>query len=197
MRIEDHSLFPSLQDTQVLFWEGNYLELEPSPTPVTLIPPGQFGPPDKVSTLDEITNKPGLILKNMGKGKVAYIPWDIGELYYKHSNDKHRILISDILDHLVIPWQIMTDAHPTVEITVMDQPKTKETMVHLINLSGHSGTAFFEAIEMEDITIEIKGEYSKAFSIDGKEEIPLEVSDNYTKFIINKLTDYIVVCLVP
>ena len=52
MRIENHTLLPSLKETWVLFWEGDYLELEPSSTPMTLIPPSQFGPPDKVARVE-------------------------------------------------------------------------------------------------------------------------------------------------
>jgi hypothetical protein len=195
MRIEDHTLFPSLKNTWVLFWEGDYLELEPSPTPVTLIPPGQFGPPDKVATLEEVTDKPGLILKNLGNGKIAFIPWHIGDLYYQHSNDKHRMFISDLVDHLVPERQLVTDAHPAVEITIMKQSKTNQTMLHLINLSGHTGTAFFEAVEMRDISISLKGNYPRAATIDGMESISLSKSGAYTNFTIDKLDEYLVICL--
>ena len=43
MRITDHSMFPSLKDANVIFCEGEYLELEPTATPVTFIPPASLG----------------------------------------------------------------------------------------------------------------------------------------------------------
>jgi hypothetical protein len=189
MRIVDHTLFPSLEDSWVLFWEGDYLELVPSPTSITLIPPGQFGPPDKVASLKEVTDKPGLILQDFKGGQVAFVPWDIGELYYRHSNDKHRLFISDLIDHLVPERQLITDAHPAVELTVMKQPKTGETQIHLVNLVGHSGTAFFEAVEMREIAIQITGEFSTAISIDGQ-SLPIEFSNGYSRLVVPILQAY-------
>jgi len=196
MRIEDHSILPSLRDTWVLFWEGKYLELEPSPTPVTLLPPGQFGPPDKVATLDKKTNKPGLILKDAGNGKIAFIPWHIGQLYYQHSNDKHRMFISDLLDYLLPDGrQLKTNAHPAVEITLMKQPRNNFTFIHLVNLIGHSGTAFFDAVEMKNISIQVKGEFRKAFIVNEQQTIPIERAMGYSSFTVPILKEYTLVRL--
>jgi len=189
MRIMDRSIFPSLRDTDVVFCEGRYLEIESTATaPLTLIPPGQFGPPDKVSALSEITDKPGLIIRSIGKGKATFIPWHIGDLYYRFSNDKHRAFVGDLIDYLH-KRQLKTNAHPAVEITVMKQEKPKRTVVHLINLVGHSGTAFFDAVEMRDISIELKGKFKKATSIDGK-SIPAKITGDYTRFTVPVLNEY-------
>jgi hypothetical protein len=197
MRISDYSIFPSLKDTQVVFCEGEYLELEPTATsPLTLIPPSQFGPPDKVSALEEKTDKPGLILKSIDKGQMAFIPWHIGDLYYRFSNDKHMALVSDLIDYLLPSHQrqLKTNAHPAVEITVMKQEKPKRTLVHLINLVGHSGTTFFDAVEMRDIKIELKGKFKKASTVDGQ-RIPTKFSDGYTSFTVPTLNEYLAICL--
>jgi hypothetical protein len=196
MRIEDHAIFPSLKDTWAIFWEGSYLELQPSPTPITLIPPGQFGPPDKVATLETRTNKPGLVLKDIGKGRLAYLPWHIGQLYYLHSNDKHRLLVSDLVDHLLSgERQLRTDAHPAVEISIMRQEKQDRTLVHLVNLIGHSGTAFFDAVEMRDVSLEIRGKWTRATTLDGQQDLSVTNSGEYTRFILPVLQEYQAVCL--
>ena len=195
MRISDHTLLPSLRDTKVLFWEGSYLELAPSPTPVTLIPPGQFGPPDKVATLETVTDKPGLVIKKMGNGELIYIPWEIGRLYYRFSNDKHRLFVSDLFDHLLgDKKQLITNAHPLVEISLMRRPDEQKTLVHLINLSGHSGTAFFETVPMRDISIRVKGEFSRAETMDGK-QISIAYREGYSRFNLPELDEYKVICL--
>jgi hypothetical protein len=197
MRVMDYSIFPSLRDTNVIFWEGDYLELEPTAAPpLTLIPPGQFGPPDKVSALAEKTDKPGLIIKRIGAGRVAFIPWHIGDLYYRFSNDKHRALVGDLVDYILPAGkrQLKTNAHPSVEITVMRQEKPKRTVVHLVNMIGHSGTAFFDAVEMRDITIELKGKFKKASTMDGQ-RIPTEISGGFTRFTVPVLNEYRAICL--
>ncbi|MCB9281304.1 MAG: hypothetical protein H6562_20625 [Lewinellaceae bacterium] len=196
-RIQDHTAFPSLQSADVVFLEGDYLETGPIPTPVTLIPPGQFGPPDKVAVLNEVTDKPGLILKDLGKGHVAWIPWDIGGLYYLYSNNKHRLFVSDLIRYLVPEdhLQLTTNAHSSVEITVMRHPDPDRVNLHLVNLSGHAGTGFSEAIEMRDISIRIRGEFSKAVSLVDGQSYPVTVSDGYSAFSIPELEEYIVVVL--
>ena len=37
----------------------------------------------------------------------------------------------------------MSNAHPLVEITVMEHARHDRTLVHLADLSGHSDTAYF------------------------------------------------------
>jgi hypothetical protein len=99
--------------------------------------------------LKEVTDKPGLVLKQIGKGQVAYVPWHIGDLYYKFSNDKHRMFVSDLIDYLLPGHkrQLVTNAHPTVEMTLMKQDGKKRTLLHMINLVGHDATTFFDAVK--------------------------------------------------
>jgi len=54
-RIKDHSIFPSLKNTQLLFLDGEYLEMESADKPLlTLIPPSMYGPPEKVRLVRRI-----------------------------------------------------------------------------------------------------------------------------------------------
>ena len=82
---------PSLKDTDLLFVDGEYLELAPLERPIlTLIPTAMFGPPEKVWSDKVETTVPGLVVRRHGKGRAAYIPWDVGGLYYRHSSQAHR-----------------------------------------------------------------------------------------------------------
>jgi hypothetical protein len=156
-RIHDRTGLPSLRDTEVLFVDGDYLELEPSEKPVlTLIPTAIFGPPEKVWSDKVETRVPGLVFATHGQGRVAYLPWDIGSLYYRHSSESHAALLSDLIDGLLPHGrQIRTNAHPLVELTLMDQPARNRTLVHLVNGTGHQDTAYFPPVELRDITIEL------------------------------------------
>ena len=93
-----------------------------------------FGPPEKVWSDKQETTIPGLVIADDGQGRMAYVPWDIGGLYYRHSSEAHANLLSDLIDHLLPNGrQIRTNAHPLVEMTVMDQPARHRTLVHLVN----------------------------------------------------------------
>jgi hypothetical protein len=148
---------PSLRDTDVLFVDGDYLELAPGGNAVlTLIPTAMFGPPEKVWSDKVETRVPGLVFATHGQGRLAYLPWDVGGLYYRHSSESHAALLSDLIDGLLPRGrQIRTNAHPLVELTLMDQPARKRTLVHLVNGTGHQDTAYFPAVELRDITIEL------------------------------------------
>ncbi len=197
MRIMNHDMFPSLKDANVIFCEGEYLELDPAGGPITFIPPSPFGPPDKVSPLKEVTDKPGLILKEVGKGKLAFVPWHIGDLYYKFSNDKHRMFVSDLIDNLLPGHkrQLITNAHPTVEMTLMKQEGKKRYLLHMINLVGHDATTFFDAVEMHNISVQVKGAYKKAVIMDGKKALPTKIAGGYTHFTVPSLKEFSTVLL--
>lgn len=191
MRIVDADAFPSLRDTSVVFWEGDYLELDAASAPITLIPPSQFGPPEKVATLNESTEKAGLVMHRAGLGQMAFLPWRVGDLYHRFGNDKHRALISDLVDQLLPnrQRQLRTNAHPSVEITVMKQEGRNQTLVQLVNLSGHSGTTFFEAVPMKDITMELRGGYASA-SVVGEGAIRIQRAGDYSRFTVPVLVEH-------
>jgi hypothetical protein len=151
-----------------------------------------YGPPELVGADAVETDKPGLILASYGKGQIAYLPWDAGSLYYRLSSAGHLALISDLLDRLLPEGrQVRTNAHPLVEITVMRQPAGKRTLVHFVNLSGHSQTGYFAPIEMRDISVELKGTYRQASSIRLGGQLPLANG----RFTLPRLGDYDVVVL--
>jgi len=191
-RVRDHSLFPSLKNTKLLFLDGEYLELEPKGSPLlTLIPPSRFGPPEKVFTNKIETDKPGLLITDYGAGKLAYLPWDVGGLYYRYSSPGHGGLIADLIDHLLPAGrQLRTDAHPLVEITLMKQPKRGRALLHFINLSGHSDTAYFAPVEMRDIAVELAGSFHRAYSVRLEKSLPVSREGNYTKFMLPELESY-------
>jgi hypothetical protein len=47
-------------------------------------------------------------------------------------------------------------------MTVMSQPDRNRTLVHLVNASGHADTAYFEPIEMRDVSIDLAGDFAEA-----------------------------------
>lgn len=196
-RVHDHGLLPSLKETKLLFMDGEYVELEPGDRPpLTLIPTAMFGPPEKVWSDKVETTIPGLAFAQHEKGRVAYIPWDVGGLYYRHSSHAHAGLVSDVIDQLLPEGrQVRTNAHPLVEITVMDQPARRRTLVHLVNLTGHSGTAYFPPVELRDIRIELAREFRRATAVSANISLPVTRDGSYGTFTLPGLKAYEVVVI--
>jgi hypothetical protein len=194
-RIRDHSLLPSLKDTALLFLDGEYMELAPIEKPfLTLIPPAMFGPPEKVWVDKVETGIPGLVFADQGKGHVAYIPWDVGGLYYRHSSQGHGGLMTDVIDRLLPRGrQLRTNAHPLVEITVMRQ--AARTLVHFVNLSGHSDTAYFAPIEMRNLSVAVRGDYRRATVVSSNATSRVTRDGDYIRFTLPTLNAYDVVVL--
>jgi hypothetical protein len=187
-RIRDHALFPSLKSTDLVFFYGNYLQVEAT-GPLTLIPPSLYGPPELVKVGWQETDAPGLILKDYGAGKVAWLPWDIGSLYYKHSSEGHAGLMRDLIDQLLPAGrQLKTNAHPLVEITLMRQKN--RTLIHFINLSGHSQTAYFPSVPMTDLKVQMKGGFRSARAIRAGRPLALAHAGQYTSFTLPALQEY-------
>jgi len=91
--------------------------------------------------------------------------------------------------------QLTTNAHASVEISLMKQKERKRSLLHLVNLSGHSTNTFFDAIEMKNISIRLQGKYKKAVLLDGGQNISATIDGNATRFTIPVLKEYAAVVL--
>ena len=187
-RIRDKRLFPSLKNTDVTFMYGDYLEVRGS-GPLTFIPPSMYGPPELVHVDWKDTESPGLILKQAGNGKVAWLPWNLGQLYYMHSSEAHAAIMRDLIDHMLPRGrQLKTNAHPLVAITLMKQGERH--LVHLVNVSGHSQTGYFQAIPMSGIRVQVKGSFRTARAVYAGTNLRISQSGGYSEFNVPPLGEY-------
>jgi hypothetical protein len=188
-RVRDHAQFPSLNDTDLLMIDGPYTEVASNGTPaLTLVPPSLIGPPELVHVDMQDTNKPGLIFANKGAGSVAWIPWDLAGLYYRESLPAHAALFRDVMDRLNPHRQLVTNAHPLIEITWMEQDGRQ--LLHFVNLSGHSQTGYFDPVPMNNIRVRVAGTFNHARTLRTPADLPVTVSGGYSEFTIPRLLDY-------
>lgn len=197
VRVRDHSAFPSLKDTDLLMLNGPFTELrDDGPALLTLVPPSMFGPPELIHIDMKDTDTTAIVFRQIGKGTVAWIPWNLGGMYYRHSLPAHAGLFRDVLNRLRQQRQLRTNAHPLVEMTLMRQSGQRErTLLHLINLSGHSQTGYFPPIPMSDIQIQIAGAFKTAKTLRAPGSLAVKIDKGYTEFTIPRLSDYELVVL--
>jgi hypothetical protein len=195
LRIRNHSLFPSIMETDVMMLDGEFTELEGDGLDaLTLVPPSMIGPPEKIHVDQVDTTKPGLVRANIGRGRVTWLPWNVGALYYRHSTSAHAGLLRDVIDAMLPNGrQIETDAHPLVEMTLMRQ--RGRTLLHAVNLSGSSQTAFFNPIPLPDVRVSVAGEFGRARAVRHEAAIPLQTRNGRTDFVIPRITDYELIVL--
>jgi hypothetical protein len=194
IRVRDHAAFPSLKDTDLLMLNGPFTEVAADgPAALTLVPPSLIGPPELVHVDMKDTDTPAIVTRQLGKGTVTWIPWNLGGMYYLHSLPAHADLFRDVMDRLNPRRQLRTNAHPLVEISVMRQGG--RTLLHLINLSGHSQTGYFPPVPMKDIHIEVAGRFMAAATVRKPASLAVKTAGGYTAFTVPQLSDYELVVL--
>jgi hypothetical protein len=196
-RVRDRELLPSLKDTSLLLFYSDYLELEPRGEPaLTLIPPSIVSPMELTGTDMMDSDKPGIHLSDYGEGKLAYIPWDLGDIYYRSSPEYHLGIVGDLVDHLMPAGrQLVTNAHPMVEMTLQQQKKHGRTNLHFINLTGYSQSAVHPAIPMSNIQVDVAGDFKTARMVSTGRNLPLRKQGRYVSFTLPNLDAYEVVAL--
>jgi hypothetical protein len=189
VRVRDHAAFPSLKDTDLLMLNGPFTELrDDGPALLTLVPPSMFGPPEFIHIDMKDTNTTAIVSRRLGKGSVAWIPWNLSGMYYRHSLPAHAGLFRDTIDRIYPQRQIKTNAHQLVEMSLMRQ--RGRTLLHLINVSGHSQTGYFPPIPMSNIRVQVAGVFKTAKTLRSPGNLAVKVSGGYTEFMLPQLTDY-------
>ena len=155
-----------------------------------------FGPPEKVWSDKTETEVPGIVFAEHDRGKLAYIPWDVGALYYRHSSPGHAGLMKDVIDRLLPHGRrLQTNAHPLVEMTVMRQPARSRTLIHLVNGTGHQDTAYFAPLDVTDIRIELRDTFRRARAVGLGVDLPVTTTGESRSFVLPRLKAYEVIVL--
>jgi hypothetical protein len=194
LRVRNHNLFPSLADTDLLLLNGPFTAVEGDGSKsLSLVPPSMIGPPEKVHVDIQDTTTPAIVTKSLGQGTVTWLPWELGALYYRHSLLAHAGLFRDVVDQLYPQRQLKTNAHPLVELTLMQQ--AGRTQLHFINLSGHSQTAYFPPVPMREIRVELRGAFHTARAVRHPMDLKIRLHGGYSEIILPELLDYELVVL--
>ena len=106
------------------------------PSPVTLVPSYPDLPMEDVYPRVPRTQTRELYLRELGRGRVAYIPWDIDRTFWEVLSPDHGRLLRNVLT-----WAMNQEAAPVevdgrgiVDVTVWRQQGSMT--VHLVNLTN-------------------------------------------------------------
>jgi hypothetical protein len=190
-RVRNRDLFPSLKLTNLIMLEGDYTEVAgDGAQSISYVPPSMFGPPEKIHVDMKDSSKPGIVMTGVGKGKLIWVPWDLGASYYRYSLTTHAGLLRDLVNALLAQRQIETNAHPLLEMSLMRQGK--RTLLHLVNVSGHSQTGYFAPVPMNDVRVKLQGSYASARALRAGHALTLTKG---SELVIPRVGDYEVIVL--
>ena len=86
--------------------------------------------------------------------------------------------------------QLRTNAHPLVEMTLMEQPARRRSLIHLVNGTGHQDTAYFPPVEIRDIRIELASEVRRVQAVALGRTLPIEGTGRRRWFTLPRLQAY-------
>ena len=133
-----HPVVEGLEDA-VRIINGRYrLKVTPKtafPSPVTLIPTYPDLPMEDVYTRIPDTDIRELYLRESGKGRIAYFPWDIDRSFWQYMALDHGRLLNNTIQWALNEDPVVTVKGPgLIETTVWRQ---KDSMaIHLVNMSN-------------------------------------------------------------
>jgi hypothetical protein len=105
------------------------------PSPVTLVPTYPDLPMEDVYTRQPDPDTRELYLREAGKGRVAYIPWDIERTFWQYMAPDHGKILSNIIKWALNEEPIVTVKAPgLIETTAWRQERSMA--VHLVNLTN-------------------------------------------------------------
>jgi hypothetical protein len=155
-RIDDRAGFGRMADTDLLYLDGPYVNAAYAPDVdrhLSLIPPGPFGPPERV-TLGEPTGEPGMTTRTFGGGQAISLPWRCGALVERDGHPNTTALLADVLEHHAGVAPIGGNLSPMVEVTLFDRTDGA-LLLHLVNGSGHFGVREVAPVLMRDVAVVI------------------------------------------
>jgi hypothetical protein len=134
-----HLLLKGLEDAPRIIHGVSRLEVEPReklpPMPLTLIPSYPDLPMEKVFPRVEKTDIAQVFLREIGKGRVVYFPWDIDRTFWEVLSTDHGKLLRNSLAWATNEEPSLTVTGPGILDVTMWEQKSSFT-IHLVNLTN-------------------------------------------------------------
>ncbi len=128
-----------LRDAQRIIYGAYRVHVKPTQTPlappVTLVPAYPDLPMEEVYPRRPHTEIPGVFCHEIGKGRVAYFPWDLARIFWELLSVDHGKLLAN-----AVRWA--TNADPLVSVTgpgfldVTDWEHERARVIHLVNMTN-------------------------------------------------------------
>jgi hypothetical protein len=133
-----HAVLAGLEDAPRIIngvWRVPVTPTADGPSPLTLVPSYPDLPMEDVFPRQERTDTRELYLREPGRGRVAYFPWDVDRTFWEVLSPDHRQLIAGAVDWASRGGGAVRVTGPgLVEVTTWRQATS--LTVHLVNLSN-------------------------------------------------------------
>lgn len=142
---------------------------------------------------------PGLILREYGKGKVAYLASLLGNSYTTLKIEDHELLARYMVEQVRNgESEITVEAPPTVQVELRKQVRDgkERILIHLVNNTGDMQRPMTTLIPIYDIRVKIpKADASSVRTLWSKEGLAFMQSGDVIEFTLPRLEFYEVVVI--
>ena len=134
-----HPLLKGLEDAPRVIGGVRWVQTEaiekPRYSPLTLVPSYPDLPMEEVYPRVARTATPGVYLRQFGKGRVVYFPWDIDRTFWEVLSNDHGILLRNAVKWAAQGELVMqVEGKGVLDVAVWRQKSS--LAVHLVNLSN-------------------------------------------------------------
>lgn len=204
--IDDRSVLTRFDEQSLLGWHYNlglYAFNDDVATLLPILTPGRPGPPERIGG-HEPSGYLAMGIKRHGKGNAALAPLAIGRNYFLRGYQQYKHIVLDLIDHLQPDARslLRTDAPPRVEMVLQrftentPQGRRRNTddglVLHLVNITGFSGNTYFEPIELNDISVDLRCDFNPkaVYALDAESTLNFEYKAGRVTFVVPHLADY-------
>lgn len=181
-------------------WRLNVKPRVDFPSPVTLIPSYPDLPMEHVYPLQPDTDIRELYLRETGKGRVVYIPWDIDRTFWNILNVDHGILLRNVFNWALNEKSVVeVEGKGILDITAWKQKNS--LTVHLVNFTNPMMMKgpFRELLPVSEqaISINLPAE-SRVRNVKYlvSDEVPkFDLADGHLKLKISRIFDHEVIAV--
>ena len=201
---EFHPLLSGLEDAQRTIHGAYRLPVKakqafPDP-PLTLVPAYPDLPMEEVYPRQPKTDIPEVYLREVGKGRVVYFPWDVDRVFWEVLNVDHGKLLANAVRWATNEEPVVTVTGPGVlDVTVWRQEDSMT--VHLVNLTNPMMMKgpFRELLPVGEQVVRVRlpeGKGAKRVQLLRAEETPqVETAGEYLTVIVPGILDHEVVAI--
>jgi hypothetical protein len=198
-----HPVLNGLEDAYRIVngvWRLNVKPHLDFPSPVTLIPAYPDLPMEHVYPRQPDTDIRELYLRELGKSRIAYIPWDIDRTFWDIMNVDHGRLLRNVIEWAADNESPVRVTGPGIlDVTVWRQ---KQSMtVHLVNLTNPMMMKgpFRELIPIGEQKVQVQiprdAKVKQIRALVGDKTLDYKVKDDLVSFTVSSVLDHEVIAL--
>lgn len=194
LEVNNKNIFKSFKNRDWIFLDGIFNKIRfqrDTAKLLSYISTARFGPPERIGGHDK-SGDFGMGIKNIKGNVSAYIPWQVGYLYYNFGFEDHKNVMSDLIDYILEDdYVITTDCPENVEI-FLNKYDGKNYILQFLNLSGFNGTTYHKPNVINELNVKLKLENKaqRVLSIAEKKSLEYELQGTDLTIKINNLKSY-------